>query len=101
MYSQQFPVPAHVFPQTMQALSRIIPKKMGEGMNAKPINIKPKPIATVLSCSSTHRTPIIFIYLILFHFFRLFLMAVLPIKKLELRPDAPKNLSIHITAKNA
>lgn len=52
-YSQQLPVPEQVLPHTKQELSRMAPKNIGLGINAKPISIKPNPMATDLSCSST------------------------------------------------
>lgn len=56
------------------------PKNIGDGMKAKRlIIVNPKPIATVLSRSSTHLTPT---------------------KKLEALPEAPKNFRAHTTAKN-
>lgn len=54
-YSQQLPVPWHVFLHTRQDLSSKIPKNIGLGMKANnAMNIRPKPIATGLSFSSTH-----------------------------------------------
>jgi hypothetical protein len=41
----------------MTHLSKRAPKKIGDGINEKKhINIRPNPIATVLSLSSTHLT---------------------------------------------
>lgn len=99
-YNQQFPVPEQVFPHTKQDLSKTVgckktlkctfsevrkadlpvPKKIGLGMKEnKAINIKPNPMATVLSRSSTHLTET---------------------KKLLALPVDPQNLRKHITAKN-
>lgn len=56
------------------------PNKIGEGMNAnKLIIVNPKPIATVLSFSSTHLTET---------------------KKFDALPVAPLNLSKQTTARN-
>lgn len=62
-----------------EALPRINPKRIGDGMKAKRlIIVSPKPMATVLSFSSTHLTET---------------------RKLEARPVAPLNLRRQTTAK--
>ena len=79
-YSQQFPVPVHVFPHTRHVMSCSAPKKIGLGINEnKHIKAKPKPMATVLSRSSIHLTPT---------------------RKLLALPVASENLRKHITARN-
>lgn len=79
-YNQQFPFPSHVLPQTKQVWSSTIPKNIGLGINEKRlITIRPKPIATGLSFSSTHLTDT---------------------RKFVALPVAPENFKTHITVKN-